>query len=457
MTDHPTPSDFKRFLRGAASPVVNIRVVRHLLAICPDCRATLTEMGWTLERLARLTTLPPVYAADLTEITFGSDYTHEEALLSASSGYQRNFGYATPLRSGRDLEVDAPAGWANANIEAAPIDAEDLVPDVKVVNGLIGRSHAARHQGPGMMLHWARAARTMAERCDELSAGGRAQLANLRARAWGEFGNALRTNGSVKEAVGAVKRAKAYWDEGTGDRALRILLLNWIACLYTSQLRFSQAVDLLDEAVALSEASGVHLDLARSLVNKAVAIVCSGDPERASRILDETIYLIGPSDPQLRFAAHHNLIVCRLEAGRLKEALALTSQAHRLGQELGDRLLISRILWQRGKILAELGRLEEAEVDFLRAREGFVSLGFVYPAALVSIEVTAIYVKLGLAAEVRRTLADALPIFSSLKVGREFLASVIRLQQAEDQAQALQLIRSLSWELRAGPKLHPSD
>jgi tetratricopeptide (TPR) repeat protein len=213
----------------------------------------------------------------------------------------------------------------------------------------------------------------------------------------------------------------------------------------------------LDEAADISQALGERLEWARCLVNKAIATIYSGQPESAVVTLDKAIPLIGSADPRLLFAAHHDLIVCYLEAGRLKEALALVPQARSLGEELKDELLSLRILWQEGRILSELGLLEQAEAQFVRSREGFIEQDLSYPAALVSLDLAAVYIKLGLSAQVRRTIADVLPIFNSLQLGRELLASLIQLQQASDQSNALQLIRTLSWELRAGPKLHPSD
>jgi tetratricopeptide (TPR) repeat protein len=416
MTDHPSSGEFESFLRGISSPEASREIVRHLLASCSSCRGLLKSRGWTRDRLDRL--ISPL-------TTLG--VTHEEG----------------------DAGIQTPEDLA--------LYADELAPEPKVVELLLDRSHAARYNDSREMIRYARLARAMAERCDAWSAGGQAQLADLRARAWGQLGNALRVAGRLNQASKALRRARTYCDNGTGDRLLAVRLLNWKGCLYTFQRRFADAIVLLDEAIEISQDLGDRLELAKTLVNKGIAAVYSGDPDTAIGVLDRAIPLIGSADSHLLFAAHHDLIVCYLEAGRLKEALALVPRARSIGEAIDDELFLLRVLWQEGRILCELGLLEEAESQFARAREGFIEHDLAYPAALVSLDLTAVYVKLGLAAEVRRTIADILPIFSSLQISRELLASVIRLQQTESQHQALELIRSVSWQLRAGPKLHPSD
>ncbi len=102
--------------------------------------------------------------------------------------------------------------------------------------------------------------------------------------------------------------------------------------------------------------------------------------------------------------------------------------------------------------MSELGRLQEAEAKFSCVLEGFIERDLAYEAAVVSLDIAAIDLKLGRTAEVKRRLGDLLPIFRSLGVRSELLASLIQLQQAEDQSKVLKLIRRLSRELTAGPR-----
>jgi tetratricopeptide (TPR) repeat protein len=80
--------------------------------------------------------------------------------------------------------------------------------------------------------------------------------------------------------------------------------------------------------------------------------------------------------------------------------------------------------------LREIGHLQSAEAAFIRARRGYEEQGLTYETAMVWLDLGNIYWKLGQLEQLRRTLAQAVPIFRSLRVEREVLASLLRLQQA---------------------------
>ncbi len=66
------------------------------------------------------------------------------------------------------------------------------------------------------------------------------------------------------------------------------------------------------------------------------------------------------------------------------------------------------------------------------------------------------YVKLGQTEEVKRTVMATVPIFHALRVKLETLAALLQLQQVADQEQqALELIRTLNARVAALPKSKP--
>jgi tetratricopeptide (TPR) repeat protein len=409
-------------------------------------------MGWTHERLEGLVSFAS--EPDPSAVMPGPEPNYDIAFENAWWACLEEL--AAPKSAGRCGELIEELDRAVDCFEELPLGAEDRVPAPRLIHALLDSSHMARFDNPARMLALARMARKLVQRCDETSAGGAAQLADLRAWAWGQFGNAMRVNGRLQEAERALAVAQEHAVAGTAAADLQIELLNWQGSLATYQRRFELALTLLHQAEALCHELNQEPLLPTCLVRRAIATVYAGQPEQAISILDRAIPLIDSADRRLLMAANHNLIYCYVEAGRLQEALALFPQTKSLGDELQDEVVKYRLYWQEGKILFELGLLEEAEAQFSHARQGFMERDLSYAAAVVSLDLAAVYVKLGLSAEVRRTIADILPIFSSLRVGRELLASLIQLQQAEDQTQALQLIRALSRELVAGPKLPPS-
>lgn len=452
MTDCPCTSDFESFLRGTASSEVARIAVRHLLAVCRTCRATLIAMGWSPDRLERLVCLITNDPDDLSGEAPQAGYEYGESFAQACRACARE----VLDQSRKASEPTAEEDTESLELDDLPVSAEDMVPDARLVMVFINRSLAARYQSPGKMLYWARLARVIAERCDNAPAGESQGVDDLRARAWGQLGNALRVSGRLRSAEQAMSRAEEYAAAGAGDLALRLDLLTYRASLATFERDFVRAIELLDEAGGIAREIGDQTRLAKCLLSKAIATVYLGEPQLAIGILDDAIRLLDNSDPHLLFAAFNNLGYCYLEAGRLQEALAVLPQTRELALQIGDDIHILRVTWQEAKILYELDLLEEAEAQFARARDGFIERDLAYEAAVVSLDLVAIYLRLGLTTEVRRTVADVLPFFKSLNVGRELMASLIQLQQAEDQTRALQLIRAISSELVALPKLPAS-
>ena len=315
-----------------------------------------------------------------------------------------------------------------------------------LVNILIIRSHDTRYQDAEEMLHFAHLARLAADGCSPVDAGNELRLADLQARAWGQYGNALRVSGKPREAEEAFASAQRYRREGTGDPLLRAWLAEKITPLAIFQGRFGDAIEKCEEAGEIYRELGESHLLASTMVQKANATLQSGEAESAVRILNQTIPLIDhEEDPHLLLAACHNLIRCYIDLGRPDQALQLYSETRELYQEFDDPLILLRATWQEGQLLRDLGHLRAAETTLLRARKGYTERKLAYEAALVSLDLATVYVKLGLVDKLKRTVLETVPIFHALRVGLETLAALLQLQQVADQEQqALDLIRALS-------------
>jgi len=244
----------------------------------------------------------------------------------------------------------------------------------------------------------------------------------------------------------AFATAQARREAGTGDPALRAWLFEKITPLYIFRERYDDAVELCEQAALIYQELGENHLLASTLVQKAIACVYSGATAAAIRTLNQAIPLIDhEEDPHLLLAACHNLIRCYIDLGRPDQALLLYSETRDLYHELDDALILLRALWQEGQLLRDLGHLRAAETALQRSRKGFLEGNLIYEAALVSLDLASVYVKLGLVEDLKTTVATTLPVFRALQVERKTIASLLQLQQIADQEyQALELIRVLT-------------
>jgi tetratricopeptide (TPR) repeat protein len=449
LTDHPTIEDFESFLRGDTRPAQaapTARLLRHLLADCPSCRAQLQAMGWGTGRLERLFRLPSDRDQDQAGYDYGTSFAAAEAALADFFAEGRP-PESTPeelMAELAPLPPDEQARWVSSYSRFA---------NAQFVTRLVEGSHAARYENPARMLHLAHLARLAADACTVAVAGSAARLADLRAQAWRQYGNALRVSGRLREAEEAITAAHRFCAEGTGDPPLRAWLLEQTASLRIFQRRFDEAIQLADEAGRIYRELDDEHALASTMVQKAIASLYSGEPEAAVRILNQAIPLVDhEGDPHLLLAACHNLIRCYIDLDRPEQALSIYFEARDLYKEFSDTLISLRAGWQEGQLLRDLGHLRAAEASLLRARHGFLERDLFYEAAVVSLDLAAVYLKLSEVEALQQAVSEMLPIFTSLGVDREALAALLQLQQVAGQSrQAFDLIRFLNARLEQLP------
>jgi tetratricopeptide (TPR) repeat protein len=454
LNDHPTAEDFEGFLLDPSRPgqgARNAQMVRHLLADCPICCEQLEMRGWPSSRLERMVHL----AGD------SSSYQEIQSERSAQNGYSYDRAFAKAEESVADFLMATPEPACSpeqlmAEMDAVSLESQERLLDTDerfasphLVKRLIERSHRARYDDPEKMLHWAQLSRNLSMRCTEATAGGTAKLADLRARGWSQLGNALRVGGRLIEARESMGAAREHLAKGTGDPSLRAFLMEQMASLHVFERSFDVAIKILGDAAEIYRELGESHALARTLVQEAIASLYAGEPESAVALLNRAIPLIDQEeDPHLLLAACHNMFRCYIDLDQPEQALELYFKARELYKEFKDTLILLRASWQEGQLLRDLGHLRAAETALLRARRGFMERGLAYEVAVVSLDLSSVYVKLGSVEELRQTVVETMPIFRSLRVGRDALGALIQLQQIADQEhQALELIRAITARL----------
>lgn len=426
--DHPTDTDLDEFLRASRFPanvsIRQARIVRHLLGECLDCKA---------RSRARLSS------------------PGESGYDAAFAGAER--ALADFLAPGRAPEK--PPEDLVAELQSNPVEeqlrlaATDRFAYPSVVELLIEHSHGKRYKDTEEMMHLAQLAVLASRACSVEKAGSDARLSDLRGQAWGNFGNSLRICGLLAEAENAIAKAEDQLRAGTGDPPLRARLLEQKTSLRMLQNRYAEAIELAEEAAEIYHEIGLMHEFASALVSKAVACYDAGEPEQAVIVLNRAIPLIAPEgNPHLLLAACHNLMHSYISLGRPEQALSLYFEVRELYEEFDDDLILLRVSWQQGQLLRDLGHLRAAETVLLQARAGFQERNLARQAAMVSLDLAWVYVKLGLFDQLRQMVTEAIPIFTALRVGREALAALLQLQHAAGQEQqALELIRILSSRL----------
>lgn len=434
LADHLNTRDFAEFLRNATEPgrsARNNRLVRHLLASCSPCQENLKK----------------AVSQELGERDYGASFAGAERSLDSFLAKEMS-GQSSPE------ELLAELSPLPAEEQAARVATDPRFAMPGFVRHLVDASHAVRYKDAARMLHLANLARLAAEGCTVEAAGSEPKRADLRAHAWRQYGNALRVLGRLHDSEEAVATARRHLEAGTRDPILRAQFCTLAAAsLRMAQRRFSEAIELCSDAGEIYAELGDNHALAGSLVQKAIALLYSGEAEEAVRTLNRAIPLIEPDrDPHLLLAACHNLVRCYAELGRPEHALSIYSEMRGLYKRFDDPLIRLRAGWQEALLLRDLGHLRAAETALLEVRQGYVGREILYEAALVSLDLASVYVKLQAEAELRQTVAETVPIFQALGVGREVLASLLQLQQLSRQTrQALDLLRTLNSRLEKLP------
>ncbi|HSK75730.1 MAG TPA: tetratricopeptide repeat protein [Thermoanaerobaculia bacterium] len=322
---------------------------------------------------------------------------------------------------------------------------------------LADRSHEILPQEPRKSEDLVRLALDVAGRLDASRYGAPA-IEAAQARASTHLGNTLRVLSDFRQAEQAFQTAELHFGRSWLDPLDEGLLLESRAALRRAQGRFDEALRLLDTAIAIyREINEPHLQ-GRALMIKGLTLQYSNDSRAAADCFRESLFLLdGAREPRLIVMSQCNLILSLHESGRSAEAAALVENARRLVAEMGKRSDRLRLDWIAGRVAAATGRETEAERSFLEIRDAFVEDDLAYDAALISLDLSALYARQGRTADVKLLAAEILPIFRSREVHREALAALITFEQAAEQEQLtlglVQEISSYLEKVRANPGL----
>lgn len=335
-------------------------------------------------------------------------------------------------------------GGLQALIDRSEISLQGL----GVLRALLDRSWAVRHENLQEMIELARFAVKLAGTLDPRWHDER-DAADWQARAWGEFGNALRARDDLDEAERAFGTAFNFLLQGSGDLRLKAKLYDLHASCLGARRRFDIAFTALDIVHSTYlELGETHL-AGRALLVKAVYLFYSNEPEEAIRLNKAGMALLEEQrEPDLFFTAIYNHLLYRVACGQFIEARRDFFKNLGKFKDLG-RVSQLKIRWLQAQINAGLKKWQSAEQAFLQVIEGFEQEMMGFHVALASLELALVWMHQGRYAETQELIPQVYETFVSLRIKKEALGAMMVLKEAfEKQMGSVELLEDVVEFLR---------
>lgn len=269
---------------------------------------------------------------------------------------------------------------------------------------------------------------------------GRRLLDDLRARGWAFRANAHRIVGDLAAAEQGFRRAGGLL-EASACRIEHAGLLQLHASLLKAQNRGEEAVALLYRAADIFEAEGEETKAGRVFAGLGAVLLEMGEPEQAEQALAEALVRIDAGeDPRTLFSVRHSLFASLAYQERYQEAAELLAELAPEYERYPDSHLRNRRRWIEGKVLAGLGREEEAEALLTAAWREYLDGDLPLYAAYVSLELALLYERQGRTTELRRLAEAMTPVFFAREIPRETAIALTFFVRAVEQERASKVL-----------------
>jgi len=420
---HPSDDFLRRFSAGTASREESRPILAHLLHGCDTCARRLQEL----------------VRPGIPEGAYDAAFARFEALPGRDAG-----------------PAGSPAGTPAASLLAELDDMPTLRQQFLVRNSrrylspdlarlLAERSFELRFQDPRRMLRAAQLAATIAERLQEEGSGNAAQLADLRASCTSQLCSALRVTGDLSGAEREITTALSALRRGTGEAALRALVLTSLGALRKWQCRYESAIRAYEEAAEIYRDLGKRHELANVLVGHAAALLYTGDPESGLALLYEAMPKIeGERDPRLTLAACHAVVNCQMDAGHIEDASLKWIELRFLYEQIGDPLMRLKGQWLEGRLMIAQGVIPAGIRLLEKTRAKYQEHGMAYDAAVVAVHIAQGHLSLGRHDRARSLIAEVAPVFRDLNVEKNILSAFVHLRRVAQEG-------TLRWPSSAQP------
>jgi tetratricopeptide (TPR) repeat protein len=443
MIGHPNRATLEAFLRSRLPASETKAVLAHLVSGCRLCQREMAP--FTTAMFEPAPAEPPALAPEV-------DAAYDAAIASAFARVAQALRGEKEASQGEDL-----AGKVARLLQSARLPDEPDFWTRPLCEALLERSRELRHDDPAQMLELAKLARQAAER---LAPGEQSlpEIIDLRSRAWAEMANAYRVNDDLPQAEAAMAWAMELHSEGTGSPLLLARLADLSASLFCDQRRFREAFRMLDTAHILYRQQGEAHEAGRVLVMKGLYTGYTGNPEEGLQYLAQGLATLDRErDLRLVFHTLHNILLFRVELGEFEEAQRQIDRMRPLYSQHAGPIELVKLRGIEGKIAAGLSEHDRAETLFRGVRRDLDAAGLGYQAALISLDLAAVCLRLGKKAEVRKLVDEMVATFRAVGVEREAMAAMLMLTDAvaNDQTtlELLALVSGVLQRLQRGPGL----
>jgi len=405
---HLGKGEIEAFLAGRSSEADRDRLLKHLLTRCEWCLRLFKNLAVPL-----LEEEPWAHVEEVPEGAYDAPFARASAGARRFATRWRN--EAERLSRALTLLDQAPKGLRDSGF---PDQKARGLHGWPLCEALLRKSFEARFRDPETMLILAYQAAGVAEHTPpEKYDPSPGFVMDLRARAFAELGNAYRINDQFPEAERAFSRARTFLVEGTGDFLLEARVLDLEASFLSDQGRFEDAISLLSKIYDLyHEVGDTHL-AGRALISKGINIRHAGRPLQATGVLEQGLRLVeADRDPELSVIGQEGLLDALVDAGEFGRASRMLLASGLREAFAAEPLNLLKLRWVEGKVHAGLGRFKRAESIYCSVRKELQLLGRHYDAALLGLELAAIWLRQGRAAEVRTLAEEMYETFELLEV-----------------------------------------
>jgi tetratricopeptide (TPR) repeat protein len=403
---HLGKGEIESFLAGRSSQEDRDRLLKHLLTRCEWCL-----------RLFKNLAVPLLEEEPWTLVEAVPEDAYDAPLARAAAGARR-FAKRWRKESERLARALTLVEQAGRLGDGFPLRQAQVLHGWPLCEALLRKSFDERYRDPKKMLSLAyNAARVAEHTSPEKYLPSPGFVMDLRARAFAELGNARRINDQFSEAERDFSRARAFLEEGTGDFLLEARVLDLEASLLSSRGRFEDAISLLGKVHSLYQEAGDDHLVGRALISQGVNVRHAGRPREAIGILEQGLRLVeADRDPELPVIGQQGLLDALVEAGEFGRANRMLLASGLREAFAAEPLNLLKLRWVEGKVHAGLGRFQRAESIYSSVREELHRLRRHYDAAVLGLDLAALWLRQGRAAEVRTLAEEMYETFELLEV-----------------------------------------